>query len=394
MNNHTQTIRTNLTMKPIGMAIAQQTEMDMVDSMLESMTAMPGITRFPKPKSNWQPFHSSLVDTVRVNMVFAHRPLDQIAIGNPNMKRNGYMWQVRCPDTRAVATVISKAGCTQLVIEVSIPKFLTGQNVLGLEDLFAGTKKALAKIFRLMSFEATPTRMQTIKLGQFKFTRVDFVTHVDCGTRDRARAWLIAAKPRAMAAGKDVSYYGDESLYVGQHSRRVTFKMYLKGPELEAHPMPPNVHDRKNLLGKSDGLVRLEVVLRGNELSDKGLDDPRAWTPAVAHQLMQEWVDRFLPLEGRVPDVARIEELKPSLQVKLRAWLYGDSLAFSRRLTRETYRTSRKEVLEVTGIDIAIPQSPEQQRESFLTMAELLAAGFGFKDHSVIWQDLVDAVKG
>jgi len=158
--------------------------------------------------------------------------------------------------------------------------------------------------------------------------------------------------------------------------------------------MPMNVYDRNNLIGKSDGLVRLEVVLRGNELSDKGLDDPCAWTPAIAHMLIQEWVDRLLPLEGRVPDVARIEELKPAMQLKLRAWIYGDSLAFSRGLTRETFRTSRNRVLEVTGIDIGIPQSPVQQRESLLTMNEIFAAGFGFKDHSDIWQDLVDAVKG
>jgi len=175
MKNRTQTIRKKHTVKPISMAIHQQAEMDMKDTLLESTTAMLGIKSLTKAKNNWEPFHSSLFDTVRIIVDSVHNTLDQIALGNTNIKRHGHMWLVRCPATGAVATVISKGGCTQLIIEVSIPKFLTGQNVLGREDLLSGAKKAIGKVFSLMDMPATDDEVQNIRNGQFKLTRVDCV---------------------------------------------------------------------------------------------------------------------------------------------------------------------------------------------------------------------------
>ena len=309
------------------------------------------------------------------------------------MKCKGYLWSVQCPDTGAVATVISKPSTDQLIMEFSSPKFQTGQNLIGIENLLVASQKGIAKTCRLMDIDATPNEFQKIKDGQFKLTKVDYAAHVDCRTQEGAVAFMIAAGQRAMAVHKERSFYGDETLYIGQHNRRKTLKMYQKGLEMLVHPIAANVYARELLIEESKGLVRLELTLRNNELSDHGLDDPRNWTPDVAHQLMLDWVARFLPLNGRVPNVDRIDELKPNLQLKLRAWLAGDSLAFSRKLSKETYKNSRTEVLKVTGIDIANQLSPELQRDSFLTMSELFQAGFGFKDHAGVWQKFVDAVK-
>lgn len=350
-------------------------------------------TGSPQLLATWTPFLSSLFDTVRVVIKIKHPKLDCIAKLLPNMTQNGYVYFVRSPYTDAQAQVMSRKDGEELILEFSIPKFLTGQNIVGIEDLHAGCKLGIQTILKLIGIRPTPKEIRAIGDGKYRLTRVDIVVHVDCATSERAAAMMWALRNHIVGKGKDVSMYEADTVYVGQHSRRRSLKAYRKAIELIKNPMPAHVYGRQHLTNKSVGLVRLELVLRRDWLTDRKLDSPLSWTPDVARRLMQTWADRLIQAPGVVADVAHLDQLTPALQIKTRAWLFGDQLAFTRDVTRATYRHNRKRVLDTTGIDVDSHLTPEQQGQAQLTIRQMFERGFGYRDHADRWDRLRAAVK-
>ena len=68
----------------------------------------------PALPKNWKPFHSSLIDTVRVVLYVHHEPLARVMEGNPLMSRDGFKFYVRSPYTQAVAQVFRDRKSTRL----------------------------------------------------------------------------------------------------------------------------------------------------------------------------------------------------------------------------------------------------------------------------------------
>ena len=347
----------------------------------------------PELPHDWKPFCSSLIDTVRVVLNIRHEILADIVERNPNMSRDGFKSFVRSPYTMAVAQVFSFNKCSKLVFEFSVAKFLTGQNLVGLEEMHRGCLQGIKTICKLMGIRPTAAERRAIDSGSYRLTRVDLASHIDCATADRAAAMMFALRNHLVGKGKDIALYDDNTLYAGQHSSRRSFKIYRKDIELLANPMPLTIYGREGLMKKATGLVRMELTLRREELTDRGLDNPLAWTPEVGHALLNSWANRLRLAEGRVPDVAKIDQLTPVLQQKLRAWLYGDAIAFTRDVTHDTYRDSRRRVLAQTGIDVANNLIADQQREAMLTILEIFNAGTGYRAFEHKWDRLVEGVR-
>ncbi|MDG9423037.1 hypothetical protein OLF92_11170, partial [Streptococcus pneumoniae] len=78
---------------------------------------------------------------------------------------------------------------------------------------------------------------QRLEEGMYEVMRADFVAHCDCGSPERLRAVLLALRHLAVSTARDVSFYGVETIYIGQHSRRKTLKIYDKGVELAKRPI-------------------------------------------------------------------------------------------------------------------------------------------------------------
>lgn len=70
----------------------------------------------------------------------------------------------------------------------------------------------------------------------------------------------------------------------------------------------------------------------------------------------------------------------------MRAWALGDAAAFVDAPT--TLGDNRRLVLAATGIDIANPFNPDEQRSAVLTIRRVLAGGIGFKAHPKTWERL------
>jgi Phage replication protein CRI len=361
--------------------------------MSQHQPAKMALRTLPELPEYWKSFRSSLIDTVRVVLNIRHAPLAHIMDRNPLLSRDGFKFYVRSPFTQAVAQVFSFNQGTKLVFEFSLPKFLTGQNLVGIEDMHRGCLQGIKGICKLMGIRPSAIERTTIDRGLYRLTRVDLVKHVDCGTADRAAAMMFAIRNHLVSKAKDIAFYDNNTFYIGQHSKRRSLKIYRKDVELQVRPMPENVYGRDALMRKSVGLVRTELTLRREELTERGLDNPLAWTPEKAHSLLDAWDDRLRLTDGKVPDVAAVNELTPVLQQKFRAWILGDAIAFTRGVTQETYRESRRRILDQTGVDVANHMTPEEQRKATLTIREMFDAGSGYRSYEEKWDKMVEHSK-
>lgn len=341
----------------------------------------------------WKPFYSFLIDTVKVKLRVKHPPLQELALNNANVKQDGYKFLIKCPRTGACVQMFSQENCQALLLEFSMPKFLTGQNIVGHLDLHAGTLAAIKKAFKLLGFLPSPEERAAIGRGEYAVTRVDVAVHVDCGSSEHAQALMIALREYIVSNAGDVSLYGLETGYIGQGSKRRTFKWYRKGIELKkkGRAIPAHVHGCEYLTEVADRLVRFELTLRGKELTRLALTSPLAWDEQVAKKQLLPWLFKLKQAEGVLPDVNGINRLSPVMQNKLRLWLLGDVLAFSRGVSKDAYRDARKKVKTATGLDIELARSPVQQAAAFTTIRQLFERGLGFKTYEEKWGLLVQS---
>ena len=344
--------------------------------------------------AGWKPFSSFLIDTVKVKIRVKHPPLSELAQGNPYVKQDGFKFLIRCPRTDAVARLFSMENGTVLLIEYSMPKFLTGQNVIGHMNVHDGCLEGINKALNLLGLMPTKKERIDIICGDYLLTRVDITAHVDCQTPDRAQALLLALRTFIVRYASDVSMYGYKGLYIGQSSKRRTLKIYPKGIELkEKGQIPEHVYNCKYLTRKADSLVRFELTLRGKELTRLGLSSPMTWNKQVAMEQIQPWLEKLRGAGGVVPNLAAIKNLSPVMQNKLLLWLGGHVDAFTRGVKRDSYLEARKKVKVVTGIDVE--QSPDVglQAAAVVTISQLFSEGLGFRTHKKKWPKLLAAVQ-
>ena len=334
------------------------------------------------------PFLSSLFDSVKLKIDVNHSPLEQVCVGNSNVRRRrGNNYLVMSRFAGVTAHIKSWNDHQQLIIEASIPKFLTGQNVVGTEDLPGGCSELVFEVLKRAGISMSKAERLAIAGGNYALLRVDYTCHCDCGTEVNATALMTALRNLLVATAGDISMYGLETLYVHQHSSRWTVRIYRKDIELKKRPIPDGVYGRKFLTSAALGLVRIERTVKGEELKRLGLARPEAWTSERARKDMDSVVRRLRRAGGRIPVISNEYDLAPTPNLKLRAWLFGDQTAFTR--TPTTLRKTRKLILELTGIDVTNSLSPELQRVVFLSVRKLFRVGFGYRDHQHKWKALL-----
>jgi len=356
--------------------------------------ALPGCRLAP---ANHGQLKSSLIDTVRVVVDARGVSLSELTAGNPRVKRDGLKYIVAFPEYSTTATLFQFGVGNNLHLEFSAPKLLTGQNIIGIHDLHELSVACIKRVFAAIDFPYCDHFRKRIENGAYRLARVDVTGHIACGTALRATAlmrsiWhMLSSQPEDM---KDVSAYGLETLYVGQHSGYATLKVYRKDLELLKHPLPESVFARERLCERAVGLVRVEYTMRSPRLKRLGLDDPLAWRSCTVQQQLQPWIDRLTRVDGVVPDEALVGELPMHLQQKFAAWLHGDTLAFIRGVNPETTRENRNRVLKTTGIDASCDFSPSVQKRFVLPLRELVRDGFAFKSNNKLWPKFLAGADG
>ncbi|WP_313331304.1 phage/plasmid replication protein, II/X family [Comamonas sp.] len=358
----------------------------------EIARAAPNLPKLLKKSPPSPPFCSSLIDTVKMRVTIQHPNLAELAKANANLKQTGSAFLLTSPTTGAVARIFSRQECSALLIELSLPKWLTGQNIIGGHSMHPQCLAALKSVFKTLGFLPSKEERKAIVNQKYMLSRADVVVHVDCITDERASAVMAAIRALCLSVCKDFSCYGTETVYVGQHSKRRTLKIYRKDLEVQKYGLPSCVMNRGSLLENVEGLVRIELTLRQPELERLAIANPSAWQPSTIPPLLNSWIDALFRVSGQVTNVDAVNQLNAALQSKLNAWLRGDTEAFTRNVTRETTRSNRRDILKITGIDVALPLEPEWQRRYLHNIRTVLADGFGYRDHCKLLEERTERV--
>jgi hypothetical protein len=221
----------------------------------------------------------------------------------------------------------------------------------------------LQGLVRAFPDELRPHDADSLILPAVHRSRVDVNTLVDLGSHQAVHDWLMLAETKTRSRhGRAVN--SDGTVYWGQHSTRWAMKAYCKHCELKKHP-PADLDLMPDLLKWTESFLRIELVLRRPELKNRGpLDESIIW-------------EFFSKLELHTMKVRTWSEaqksLRPALRLAVSSWHEGVDLKSF--FPRKTFYRYRKEVLEVTGIDLALPLAVQHTEASaiLLGMEELKA---------------------
>nr|BAA07899.1 unnamed protein product [Acidithiobacillus thiooxidans] len=198
-----------------------------------------------------------------------------------------------------------------------------------------------------------------------QFSRLDLTRSYRFPTHKEAQEFIRWSVGSARSRHGAAKLFGSETAYFGQHSTRWALKVYdkysefLKRAEMmikresSAFKVPDGV-PFPLFLEWSRGVVRFELTLRGPELSKIDPSKLALFTSDDLHSLWQHYFDRIqwtenAPMSKALP----LDLVPPKMQPVLLAWSTGADLRGM--YVRPTFYRYRRAILDVTGVDIAVP---------------------------------------
>ena len=140
----------------------------------------------------------------------------------------------------------------------------------------------------------------------------------------------------------------------------MVLKCYSKGDEINSKKSNfPDALRTPEMLAYADRALRIELVLRSNQLREWHLHEVAHWNADTGKMLLLELIKGLeMSNNMRLTD-DKLKNLKPSVKMAYFAWLGGQDLKLE--LKRPTYYRYKAQLKEL-GIDIGIPRDIEQKR--------------------------------
>ena len=326
---------------------------------------------------------SSLADTIRIIPAIDHQQwvegqvrLHNAGTINPITKAcAGPFRRFTIPGAHgSTATVWSKANATELHIEASLPRFLTGQNVFGSEDLQATAFLLVRAVCNHLKIRPTIEEKKAVREGRIRLARVDLTTHLKLKSDAQVEHFLKAMKLQLAFGHHFFSAYGNETLYINQHSDTKTLKFYNKGRQLKKMPLSESLRNRNYIEASVEGLLRTELVLRRRYLERVGIREVLDWDPKAARELLRTLVEDLQLRNVRLMEYEPQAALGNQANMLLAAHMSGVDLETVLRSARSLSAHARA-IVEATGINIYVPfvaqaASAKVDLESFASALE------------------------
>ncbi len=276
-------------------------------------------------------------------------------------------------------TVQVRGGFGELEISGNLAKFLQGHNVFGPASLLPLVVRAMQVIVPQLGIEPSTDDRADWSAGGYTLSRVDVARMLDFGTPERVRKALDVLHESARTKYQPASRVKSGTVYIGQHSRRVSMKFYdklgemgVKGVHGLCAKLAPKWH--RPLRDHAAGKLRAELTMRSNELRDRGLHRASRWSASVATTLLDERMSA-LELNDTITLADDLVQGLPGRLVSVyEAWRAGRDL---RALySKNTFYKYRRQLLGF-GVDIARVQPrlviAENQYPLGVSLRELLA---------------------
>ncbi|MDD2740673.1 MAG: phage/plasmid replication protein, II/X family [Rhodocyclaceae bacterium] len=341
-------------------------------------------------------FASSTFDNVKAKFKVSHQPQGKpLPYDNdkPTMTSN----QVFNSIGNASLTVRSSSDGTTLTIDGSYIKWLTGQNVIGTADLLYLCSQTFQRVCKAIGITPSQEEINAVEQGDFILYRLDYAVHCDTRSEDSAIFLQEQIKKHWAFNRPNYSHYRyHETLYVGQSSKRRTFKTYMKGREIKAKGGLYDVLYGKEIEIVSNQLVRIELTLRNKYLkeakssrsSDLKLNNPLVWRNKYAKTLLKQRIKTLLSgINGKhLLPIKSKSKLTNAHKAVIAAHAAGVSI--SSIYDQRAYKSIRDKIKKSTGIDIALPIGQHHISHSFMQARQLLRDGIRYRSN----RDLFNAM--
>lgn len=224
-------------------------------------------------------------------------------------------------------------------------KWLYGHNWTGSNDVPAIASEFVASVLAHIEHDF----YRVAEPSTWRLTRVDITRSFDFESNHAVNRMLQALEKAATlpyrGRGRFPTPEGRNTLYFGQSSRRWSLKLYNKWEEQKARGelLFTKLHGIAR-----EGILRVELTLRGMELKERELETMAAWDGDTAMRLWNEYVSRLEISEQslEMPEM----KLPPRLYGIYEMWRRG--VVLREAMSRASWYRARRELLEY-GIDIS-----------------------------------------
>lgn len=228
-------------------------------------------------------------------------------------------------------------------------KFLQGHNIFGSHDLPNITYAAALKVSSLLGINQPQTIRNQWHSGAGTVSRVDLNEMYDLGSRQATEAFLYHLADSCRTRSQSAVVKGS-TVYMNKTSKRWSFKAYSKGQEINlARNNKRGMFEFSDQLKDwVDGMLRLELTLKSNELRETGYFLLKNWINVECVKLFDTYYERIAMSTQNKIDIL---DLPRALKLTYTAWSIGEDVRAM--LPRTTFYRHRKELLAY-GIDISV----------------------------------------
>ncbi|MDC9547520.1 phage/plasmid replication protein, II/X family, partial [Pseudoalteromonas sp. CST4] len=245
-------------------------------------------------------------------------------------------------------------------------KWFQGHNIFGSDDLPNLIYETVIKLSRLLGMPQPQSYLDGIKRGCFTLSRVDITGMFSLPSRSDVYAWLSHAEKTCRTRSGTALSKGT-TVYMNKTSSRWNVVMYSKGQELEKHKLPREL-EGSSLESYADNKLRVELRLRGKELSKIGLNVGTNWLQLDTWPLFKDYVGRVEMTEQDIRS-DKLFEIPKHARMTYELWSLGRDVR--QFIGKTKYYKDRKALMEF-GIDISVPKPVTDQNINVVPLKKVL----------------------
>ena len=271
---------------------------------------------------------------------------------------------------------ISIRSITQQTIEISgnPAKWLQGHNLFGTNDLKRLVWLFFEELVKIPELKLKPTleQLHAVKMGKLTVSRVDINETWFLKDRNEVLAWLRAAGQKMRLKHRGAGQFKGDTLYWGKGSRRWFLKCYSKGDEINSKKSNfPNALRTPEMLEYAERALRLELVLKSNQLREWQLHEVSHWNSETGKMLLLGLIKGLeMSSNIRLTDSV-IKTLPAGIAMAYMAWWGGADL--KQMLAKNTFYRYRRKLKEY-DVDIGILRDSEQEDSKVIPLMRVLEA--------------------
>lgn len=255
-------------------------------------------------------------------------------------------------------------------------KLLQGHNLFGSDDINGCYLESGDFIRESVGLFPSPESYDSCQFSKPRYSRADITRSYRCSNPQDVPVYIREIVGTARSRSGRATLHGSETAYFNKGSRRWSLKVYDKHLELLKR-LPKNVkRDQKtdDLIEWSRGIVRFELVLRGQELSTVNqliqLDSVLNWDYVFNEYFNRIQFNENLAMKKIDPILE--SKLKPSLKAVIALWRSGQDLRTI--YSKSAFYRHRHAILAATGLDIS--SSPTDSDDSKVVDSKLDPSGW------------------